>query len=93
MSQSLERLEGSGTLQAEAGGRSFPVTFAFSIQYTRSPSRPGLPPPPAQAQGKGNIVSESGQVIPEGIYRLVTSTGQSIKVQKLGTDWHILASV
>jgi hypothetical protein len=93
MPQSMERLlEGTGTLQAEADGPSFPVTFAFSIQYTRPPSRPGLPPPPAQAQGKGNVVSASGHVFPEGIYRLITSTGPPIRVQKLGVDWHILAS-
>jgi hypothetical protein len=92
MSNSIEQLEGPGTLRPEAGDPGISVTFAFNIRRTQLPSRPGLPPRPARAQGTGAVVATDGRILSEGTYLLVTSSGQQMRVQRLGPEWHILST-
>jgi hypothetical protein len=92
MSTSAEQLEGSGTLRPEAGDPGTAVTFTFNIRRAQLQSKPGLPPRPGRAQGRGSIVATDGRALLEGTYRLDTSNGQRMRVQKLGREWHILSA-
>jgi hypothetical protein len=91
MSTSIQEFEGSGTLSAAVGDPETSVTFAFNIRRTFLDSRPRLPPRPPKAQGRGTVVASDGRVLSEGIYHLLTSNGQQIRVQKLGPEWHMLS--
>jgi hypothetical protein len=90
MSNWIESLKGSGNLQLDANSAPIPVSFDFIIHCSAKSPPPGLPPPPARKQGQGTVSADDGRSFHEGFYQLVTSSGQQIRVQKLGIDWHIL---
>jgi hypothetical protein len=87
-----DRFEGEGSLQPHDGGEAMPVKFAFAIVRTMV-TRPGLPPAQAGATGRGIVLAADGTYLVEGFYRLALPDGRRIKVQKLGFEWHILASL
>ena len=88
----VERFEGAGTLQPDGGGTTtpVPVKFAFVIVQTRRPTQPGLAPPPTRLDGRGTVTAASG-TFPDGFYRLRTPAGEEARVQKLGSEWYIVA--
>jgi hypothetical protein len=90
MTSTTERLEGSGSLEPASGGEAKPVKFSFVIRQTIV-TRPGPPPAPGRAEGRGKVSATDGTYLPDGFYRLTLPDGRQIRVQNLGGEWHILA--
>jgi hypothetical protein len=90
MMQMQQVLAGSGNLSDEVGSVRA-VHFKFEFTQELIPS-PGGQPALGKARGRGgNVSTDDGQPISEGIYRLVDSDGKHWRVQKLGTQWHLLS--
>lgn len=84
-----EQLSGTGTIQREDRAQ-VPVTYSFKI-HTNVVRKPGFPAVPGKRDGRGTVSAVSGELLPEGVYQLRTSDGAQLRVQKLGSVWHILA--
>jgi hypothetical protein len=91
MMQMQEAVVGTGALSDE-GGTVRAVHFHFEIMWELIPGPGGQSalgnPRPREA---GHVWADDGQPISEGIYRIVESDGKHRRVQKLGTQWHLLS--
>jgi hypothetical protein len=85
-----QMLVGSGTLSDEVG-TTRTVQFKFKIKFELIQG-PGGQTALGKARTQGGSVSANdGQPISEGVYRIDEPDGKHWRVQKLGTQWHLLS--
>ena len=81
---------GTGTLTNEIGAVRT-VRFKFEIIWQLIPGPGGQSAPGKARTCGGSISADDGQPLSDGIYGIVDSDGKHLRVQKLGTQWHLLS--
>jgi hypothetical protein len=88
----VQQFDGDGTLR-ESNGTEAAVHYSITVRTTTVRRGGGLPPVPGRSEGRGRISTTDGRHFAEGVYHLTTAQGDRMRLQKLGGDWYVLASV
>ena len=73
--------------------RTWEVAYEFTVERHIGPRHPAGLMPMIRSSYLGTVMSlDHGVILPEGLYALTIEGGQTVRAQRLGLTWHILAS-